>query len=484
MLASQIGVSRVTVSQWENGEVTHIRPENLFALANILKVNPEWLVTGNGERSRRATAGSGETTEALRQALPYIHLHQNKVFVVHLPDTAVFSDAFHNIVNDLTLLSTLGIQLVLVHGARQTLDRTLKKAGFEYNFDQGRRITTQAMLPHIQQAVGAVKLEIEARFSMGSATSLMQHPRQRIMSGNLIAAQPVGILDGVDYGHAGRVRRIDIQAIRQHLQTRTMVLLSPVGYSATGEVFNLASTELAQEAAIQLKADKLIYLSEPFSSALGLQPPAFLPLSEARAKIQDHELLGCLVQAVANGVHRGHLLDYQLDGCLLCEILTRDGSGLMVSSDPYEDIRPATHEDIAGIMDILRPLEQSGVLIPRSRERLEQDIHHFSVIDRDGLILGCAALYPYVESASAELACLATHPAYRRQGYGEILLNYSLKQAKKLRLKQVFILTTQSMHWFLERGFHYGSPDDLPKDRQGLYNWQRHSRIMTLPLGK
>lgn len=198
--------------------------------------------------------------------------------------------------------------------------------------------------------------------------------------------------------------------------------------------------------------------------------------------MRDHVLLAHLVEAVSGGVHRGHLLDFRLDGGLLCEILTRDGCGLMISADPYEDIRPATREDIPGIMDILRPLEQSGALIPRSQERLEQDIQHFSVIDCDGLILGCAALYPYEVSGSAELACLATHPAYRRQGYGETLLNYSLKQARNMGLKAVFILTTQSMHWFLERGFRDGSPDDLPQDKQALYNWQRHSRIMLRPL--
>ncbi len=488
-LAEAAGISRVTVTQWENGDVEHIRSDNLFAIAKALQVKPEWLALGRGRRTLEPKGNTSKISkktkpavEAMRQALPYIHIHQGQTFVVHLPDEVIFSTVFHGIVHDLTLLTSLGIHIILVHGARKTINQALSQKKLATTLTNNLRVTPRSILPFIQQAVGAVKQQVEANFSMGTANTPMSHARVRITSGNLVAAQPIGIINGIDYEMAGKVRRIDNQAIEQYLAQKQLVLLSPVGYSSTGEIYNLSSIELAKIAAEQLQADKLIYIADTTELKTTLSLPAHLTLKQAKTLARKHPLLKLVLHACRNGVHRSHILEQKTDGALLCETLTRDGCGLMVTADPYENIRPARGEDIPGIMDILAPLEMKGILIKRSKECLEQDIQHFHVAEKDGMILGCAALYPYQTEHTAELACLATHPAYQKQGYGNNLLQHIETIAQQAKVKNIFILTTQSMQWFVERGFKSGQPTDLPDDRQALYNWQRNSKILVKPL--
>ena len=186
------------------------------------------------------------------------------------------------------------------------------------------------------------------------------------------------------------------------------------------------------------------------------------------------------VHACQNGVNRCHLISFSQDGALLEELFTRDGAGTQVCKESYEQIRPATIEDVAGIIELIRPLEEQGALVKRSRELLETEISCFNVIIRDGAVVGCAALYPFQKSG--ELACLATHPDYRNNERGELLLQAIEKQARKLGLNSLFVLTTQSVHWFQERGFEPGSPGELPVQKKSLYNYQRNSKVFSKPL--
>ncbi|CAG0910847.1 unnamed protein product [Cyprideis torosa] len=167
---------------------------------------------------------------------------------------------------------------------------------------------------------------------------------------------------------------------------------------------------------------------------------------------------------------------------MLVELFSRDGAGLLISNDEYDNLRSACVEDIAGILSVLAPMEASQALVKRSPEQLELDIDAFHVIERDGTIIGCAALYPYPDEHTGELACLAVDPRYHGNGRGDLLLNHIEKMALSAGLKEIFVLSTQTMHWFQERGYVKGDLEDLPLKKASLYNYQRRSKIFTKQL--
>jgi amino-acid N-acetyltransferase len=331
-----------------------------------------------------------------------------------------------------------------------------------------------------------VRVDIEALLSMGLTNSPMAGAGIRVVSGNFVTAQPLGVRHGVDYCHTGEVRRIDSQAIHRHLDEGALVLLSPIGYSPTGEVFNLSSHDVATATAVQLQADKLIYLVDGkgitdkrnrLLRELTLQQAESLLAGKHKLNEDAATSLASAINACQQDVPRVHILSRQTDGALLLELFTRDGCGSLVMQDPFEDTRQAQLSDIGGILELIAPLEKEDVLVRRSRERLEMEIDHFTVVERDGMIVACAALYPFIEEKLSELACLAVHPDYRNHGRGDALLKYIERQSRQLGIQRLFVLTTRTAHWFRERGFKVGSLDKLPIKRRELYNYQRNSKV-------
>lgn len=422
----------------------------------------------------------------VRQVTPYIHAHRGKTFVIAFGGEAVADCAFPELVHDIALLHGLGIRLVLVHGARPQIEERLARQGAALHYVNGLRITDATALACVKEAVGAVRVDIEALLSLGLANSPMAGVRIPVVSGNFVIARPLGVIDGIDYGHTGRVRRVDRQSLRAVLDQGMVVLMPPLGYSPTGEVFNLSAADVASATARALGADKLIYLIEEDSLAQARLPPTLLAreaealLARTEAPPLPPELAHCLrasAEVCRHGIRRVHLVARARDGALLRELFTREGSGTLVSSEPFEELRPARIDDVAGIVELLRPLEAAGILVSRSRERLETDIERFVVAERDGLITACAALYPYAEEAMAELACLAVHPDYRASGRGGRLLDYMEQMARTRGIERLFVLTTQTAHWFRERGFEPADLGALPIQRQALYNFQRNSQV-------
>lgn len=428
-----------------------------------------------------------------RGAAPYINAHRGKTFVIYFGGEAIADASFPDQLHDFALLDSLGIRLVLVHGIRSQIDARLASRGLQASYRNGLRITDPAALECVKEAAGTARVEIEALLSMGLPNSPMSGARIRVASGNFVTARPVGIRDGVDFQHTGKVRRIDASGIRAALDRGDIVLLSAVGYSSTGEIFNLRSEEVATAAAIALKADKLLLLGEQdctheSSDALIRQ----LTTDEALSLLgnPDNTLdasmaadLGAAVEACLNGVERSHYLNRHTDGVLLLELFTRDGVGTLVSRTPFESLRPAHVSDVPGILNLLIPLEQQGVLIPRSQERLESSISDYSVIERDGTIIGCAALHAFPEAHMGELACLVLHPDYRSEGRGERLLERMEHQARLNHQNRMFVLTTQTEHWFREHGFEPARVSDLPESRQAAYNTRRNSKVLIKLLG-
>ena len=428
--------------------------------------------------------------EWFRASAPYIHQHRGSTFVILFGGEAVDHNGFAHLIHDIALLSSLGVRLVLVHGARPQIDNQLKTLKLKTEFADGLRITTSEAMPIVAQAVGQVRMAIVSKLSMGLPNTPMSGASLRVVSGNFITSQPYGIRDGIDYCQTGNVRKVDADAIDNQLDQNNIMLMSPIGYSTTGETFNLRAEDVATETAIALKADKLIFIMEN-NGVMGedksLLPQLNLPQAEGWQKAHGDRSQGShdtqshlsnAAQACRGGVKRAHLISRNIDGALLLELYTRDGVGTLVTADNYEGLRTATIDDIGGIMELLIPLEEQGVLVKRSREQLELDIKCFTVIERDGMIISCAALFLFPEEKSAELACLAVNPNYQEHGRGDELMQHIEWQARKQHIEHMFTLTTQTVHWFIERGFEEISIDKLPVKKQLLYNYQRKSKVL------
>lgn len=435
-----------------------------------------------------------------RSVAPYVNGFRGKTFVVAFGGEVVADGKFVELVHDLNLLASLGVRLVLVHGARPQIETQLKERKLQATYIRSMRVTDTAALQCVKESVGRMRVEIEALLSMGLPNSPMANAAIRVASGNFVTARPVGVVAGVDLMHTGEVRKVDAAAIRLRLEHGEVVLLSPLGYSPTGEIFNLTLENVATAAAIALGAEKLIFLMDtPGIETKSANKSAALlrelTAAEGRALLTKFETgsvnktaklsgdaqlyLPCAVQACEGGVARVHLISRHVDGAILQELFTRGGIGSMVSQGPLQTLRKAGIEDVGGILQLIEPLEAEGTLVRRERERLEMEISRFVVLEHDRMIVGCAAFYPFPDEKVGELACLAVHPDYRNAGCGDTLLKQVEARAKTKGIKKLFVLTTRTAHWFVERGFEEASVEKLPKSKQGLYNYQRRSKVFT-----
>ncbi|XPF93442.1 amino-acid N-acetyltransferase [Colwellia sp. RE-S-Sl-9] len=421
-----------------------------------------------------------------RNAAPYINAHRGKTVVLMFGGEAVAHPNFANIIHDIALLRSLGVKLVLVHGARPQIEERMQLLNVEPLMEDNIRITDAGTLSAVKDATGSLRLDIEALLTMGLVNSPMHGSQIRVSTGNFVIAKPIGVKNGVDFKHTGTVRRIDTVGINTQLDFGSIVLLSPVGYSSTGEVFNLSLEDVATQTVISLKADKLI----TFTDADGLMNEqgelikscgvstvkALLDVTEDPVK---QLLMRAIIQSSENGVERCHCLNYESDSALLQELFTRDGAGTLIAKDYQEQISTATIDDVGGILELLAPLEAEGILVKRSRELLEVEIERFTVIKKEDVIIACAALYPYPKENSGEVACVAIHPDYRKGNRGVRLINTIENLAKEKKLSSIFVLTTVSAHWFLEQGFTEQSVDSLPEDKKKMYNFQRKSKVFS-----
>lgn len=422
----------------------------------------------------------------LRSVAPYIHAFRGKTFVIAFPGELVLAGALPVLAHDLSLLHALGIKVVLVHGSRPQVEEQLALRKVKSRFHNGLRITDEVALECAKEAAGELRLDIEAAFSQGLPNTPMANAAVRVISGNFVVARPVGIIDGVDHERTGVARKIAYETIHPILNAGGLVLLSPLGFSPTGEVFNLAMEDVAVAAATALRADKLIFITElPMIHDAAGEEIREVSAHQASAVLDS----GCLntdtayyfraaTDAAISGVPRAHIIPFATDGSVLLEIFTHDGVGTMISSENLESLREATIEDVGGILRLIEPLEADGTLVKRGRELIEREVDYFSVIEHDGVIFGCAALYPFPAQKMAEMACLTVSPDSQGQGDGERLLKHLENRARIAGFKKLFVLTTRAAHWFLKRGFVMASVDDLPKDRQNMYNWQRKSLVL------
>ncbi len=425
----------------------------------------------------------------LREVAPYIHKHTNTTLVIGFDGDLVKQGYLDTLVQDIALLQAMGIKIILVHGLRTQIEEQLFLRNTSSYFVNNIRVTDSLALESAKEAAGELRLDIEASFSQGLPNTPMSGARISVVSGNFVTARPVGIVNGVDYKHTGIVRKVDGEAIKQLLDNNKIVLLSPLGFSPTGQAFNLSMEDVAAQAAIAVKAHKIIFITE-FSGLYDIKDNKTeliqeLSLESAQDLCKSNtlnpnekEYLMHIIKSLKGGVERGHIIPFAIDGCLLLELFLHDGVGTMIAKQDLEHLREANIDDIGAIVQLIEPLEQDGTLVARGRHIIERDINAFSVIEHDGVIFGCAVMYSYLEYRMAELACLTVIPEAQGAGDGERLLIHIEKKAKMAGMEQIFVLTTRTEHWFLKRGFKHASPQDLPATRLEQYNWERKSMVL------
>jgi amino-acid N-acetyltransferase len=504
-LADRTGADAGNLSRIERGELG-INETLLRKVASALDCTPAHLYAMS-ETNPASTNHANPSSEQgfvnwFRSATPYIHAFGGRTFVIAFGGEVMSDNQFAALSHDLNLLASLEVRLVLVHGVRPQIEQRLKRAKLTPILHNGLRVTDDAAMEIVKEANGAVRVEIEAQLSMGLINSPMAGADIRVASGNFVTAKPLGVLDGVDLQHTGEVRKVDALSIQRRLNDGELVLLSPLGYSPTGEAFNLSLEDVAVSAAIALDADKLIFLMDS-AGVHNLRGELLREMTAGKAQnllnnveasddpinVSDDVTyyLPAAIHACDQGVARVHLISRHIDGAIIQELFTHSGIGTMVTELPLETMRQADIDDVGGILKLIEPLENEGILVRRGRERIEMEINYFYVMEHDGRLIGCAALYPFEQEnfgqeSMAEFACLAIDQQYRGGGRGDRLFNFCQVRAKELGFKQLFCLTTRTEHWFIERGFVEQPIEQLPQQKQALYNFQRKSKVFVKTL--
>lgn len=440
------------------------------------------------EEAEDSTLADARLVAWVRQAAPYIHAFRGRTFVIAFGGEALEDRASAlALIHDIALLDSMGIRLVLVHGARPQIDAEMTARGLKARFHNGLRVTDGDALECVKRAMGITRIEIEAMLSQGLPNTPLAGGFLRVTGGNFISAKPVGVVDGVDYQYTGAVRNIIAEEIKADLAQENVVLITPIGASPSGEIFNLAWEEVAETVATAIEADKLIFLCDApglvdrkgkLLDALTADEAGELLAKKVKQSPEVTRVLSGALRAVRGKASRVHFLDRRRDGAMLMEFFTRDGIGTVLTHAPLEKVRDATIDDVGAILGLIAPLEADGTLVKRGRERIEMEIERFSVLELDGVVVGCAALYPFSGEKAGELACLAVTSDYREIGYGDRLRKHIEQRARNLKLKRLFVLTTRTAHWFVERGFVEADLEALPKSRRGLYNYQRRSKVL------
>ncbi len=404
-------------------------------------------------------------SDQLRQAVPYVNAHRGRTMVIYLSPDILHHASLEALVHDITLLKSIGAQLILT---------------FEPEALPPQRSLSQEEWQQQIHTVSFEEKKITALFSRGLVNSPMHGAEIATMVSNVVLARPKGIVEGVDFEHLGDVRRIRVDAIKQALSQHFLLIVPPLGFSPSGEMFRLRGLDVARHIAGALRADKLIAISsELLRNEKNENLREWLPdndLSESLNESQT-QLRQLARDALAQGVSKIHFIDGLKNGALLEELFTLNGCGTLVASKSNERLRAATLHDLGGILKLLKPYEDDGTLVKRNRESIENELNEFVIVELDGSVIGCAALHVFESEKIAEIYAVAIDPKQAGQGRGRRLLERLENTARERNLEEVFILTTQAAHWFLEQGYERGDLQDLPIKRQALYNIQRKSVI-------
>eukprot|EP00577_Skeletonema_sp_RCC1716_P032625 CAMPEP_0113402606 /NCGR_PEP_ID=MMETSP0013_2-20120614/17359_1 /TAXON_ID=2843 ORGANISM="Skeletonema costatum, Strain 1716" /NCGR_SAMPLE_ID=MMETSP0013_2 /ASSEMBLY_ACC=CAM_ASM_000158 /LENGTH=1110 /DNA_ID=CAMNT_0000287979 /DNA_START=254 /DNA_END=3583 /DNA_ORIENTATION=+ /assembly_acc=CAM_ASM_000158 len=465
---------------------------------------------------------NGSFVKMFRGSASYIANHRGTIAVYHIPGELLAWEGFPGLMDDIALTWLLGMKIVLVAGCRHQIDLRLEE---DEGADRGYsgkvmmssiRVTDEDTLRVVKEEAGFVRFEIERRLAKslrlhGGLVKGSESLVGNVVSGNFYSAQPFGVIDGIDYCWTGFPRKVEVERIRQVHETNDIVLLTSLGVSPSGEIFNVNSEFLAASVAGAVSASKIVYFNVHgtlFQNKNTNKPVQNLRASDAKNLLTHYNMkihpkgfalvdldgnspqqqvlrtpgsmetlikVGYSMVALEKGVKRAHILAPE-NGALVQELYTRDGCGTLISRDLYEGIRRADVNDVSGIYDLIDPLVRAGTLVPRPKSKLEKEITGYYVYTRDGLIVATGQLKRF-EGGFAEIGCLVVNKDYRKGGRGDAMLGYLERLSLQCGARKVFVLSTQTMDWFIERGFREVSVESLPPSRQALYNKKRKSKI-------
>ncbi|MBK9576110.1 MAG: amino-acid N-acetyltransferase [Fibrobacterota bacterium] len=429
-----------------------------------------------------------EAVPALREALGYVARHRGEVFVIKLESGLVEASVFQSLMRDIASLHRMGIRVVVVPGSRRQIDAMLRTWEVESPMAGEVRVTTEEAMPFVTLAAFDVCNRIMTHLAESGANALI---------GNWVKARGLGVLDGIDYLLTGSVQSLRTEILRQLMGQEFVPIVPNIGWNSAGRPYNVSSTQLAMELAVQLGASKLFFLCDErpevgpdlvlpedvergdsgMLSSLNLgQAEEFLDTNALRVSQPYRDYLRRALEACRKGVRRTHILDGQEDGALLREIFSQDGQGTMVFANEYDHIRRAEVRDVPDILRIQEPYVAQGVLLPRTAEQIEAKIGDYVVHEADGFIQGSAALHPFPDG-SAEVAAVAVAEHVRRFGVGRKIVQFLLQKAVRMGYDKVFLLTTQTSDWFADLGFERGDLADLPQDKVSAYDIKRRSLV-------
>lgn len=455
-----------------------------------------------------------EKAERIRDVIRYIRKFKNALVIIYIDNSLIDSPLFTSHIRDICFIHEAGLKVIMVPGACKRINEVLSSAGITWNIHNNCRITGSEAMPLIKMAAFDVSNQVMTAFAGEKQTAVI---------GNWVRARGKGVIEGFDYGTSGEIDRLEIESIRTVLDNGFIPIFPCIGWSAVGKPYNISSIELAQQIAVHMKAEKLFFLipnadisQQMFTipQDLGLSPEGTVPamnLEEvdnflknndqsvnSEAKTTDQtinsaefnyrsvvlkekilSLLALAKKACSNGVSRVHILNGSFDGTISCEIFSDLGSGTMIYSQNYGRIRDMIREDIPSVLSVMQPFVDNGVLLPRSKEILLNQLSDYIVYELDGAIRACAALLPYSDG-QMEIAGVAVEKTCSHIGIGPKMIMFLVERAKKLHAKSIFLLTTQTADWFEKLGFVASEVSTLPEKRKELWTPQRGSKVMRI----
>ena len=430
--------------------------------------------------------------QQIRDVIRYLQKFKQAIVVIYIDDEIINSSLFSSHMRDISLLHQAGLKVVIVPGSRKRIDQILSESKISWTYKNNIRITNEDAIPQIKMAAFDISNIIMTSLAANNITATI---------GNWVRARAKGVINGIDYGTAGEIDKIQIDAIKNTLDNGFIPIFPCIGWSSIGKPYNISSITLAEEIAINLKADKLFFLmmNEKISntnfdipSSIGLSEEGEIPamnINELDLFLEKNtnsnntkiiSLLNTAKNACLNGVTRTHILNGAYDGALPCEIFSDLGSGTMIYSENYGKVRPMTQQDIPSVLSIMNPFIKKQILLPRTETELLSQLNDYITYEIDECVCACAALH--VHQNQAEIAAVAVDETYSHLGIGPKLIEHLITKAKNLNLQSVFILTTQSADWFEKLGFKSDSIDSLPEERKKFWTPERNSKVYRLKI--
>lgn len=429
---------------------------------------------------------SSKKAENVRDVIRYLEKFKNALVVIYLDDKTIASPLFSSHIRDIALLHQAGLKVVIIPGARTRIDEVLSAAKIEWSFKDNIRVTTEDAMPLVKMAAFDVSNSVMTSLAANNITAVI---------GNWVRSRSKGIIDGFDYGIAGEIDRLDIESLQTVLNDGFIPIFPCIGWNAVGHPYNITSTNLAQQVAINLNADKLFFVMEDggvkkennciretfttdengIIAAMSIEDAQYFVEQNKNTEKQSF-LIELGIEACKNGVVRTHIVDGNIDGVLLTEIFSDFGSGTMLYTNNYGKIRSMEQTDIPSVLAVMNPFIESGKLLPRNHAEIAANLNDYVVYELDGGVHACGALHTYADG-QAEIAAVAVDEAYNNMGIGPKIIEQLLEKAKSLKVKSVFILTTQASDWFEKMGFTEDKIESIPEERRAKWTVKRNSQV-------